>query len=232
MGPIVRSLVGELQHRQPLVDEVVVVDDGSSDGTAMAAHSAGARVVRGDGRDKGGAMQRGVRHSVGDIVVFCDADLHCFDPSFVVGLLGPLLVHDGLHFVKGCYERPFEGRQGEGGRVTELVAKPLLRTFFPHLGGFGQPLAGECAARREILAQVPFVQGYGVDIALLIDLAGRLGVHALAQVDLGRRVHRNRPLEELAPQAEEVLRTALSRAGTGAPVAEWPALAEQAPVRL
>ena len=177
-------------------------------------------------------MQRGVRHSVGDLVVFCDADVRCFDPSFVVGLIGPLLIHDGLHFVKGCYERPYEGRRGQGGRVTELVAKPLLRTFFPDLGRFGQPLAGECAARREALARVPFVQGYGVDIALLIDLAGRLGVHALAQVDLGRRVHRNRPLEELAPQAEEVLRTVLSRTGTGAPVAEWPALAEQVSARL
>ena len=101
VGSIVRSLVGELQHRHRLVDEVIVIDDGSSDGTAMAARSAGARVLRGAGGDKGGAMQLGVRASLGDVVVFCDADLRCFDASFVVGLVDPLLVDDRLHFVKG-----------------------------------------------------------------------------------------------------------------------------------
>ncbi|MGH9281903.1 MAG: hypothetical protein ACRD0S_03085, partial [Acidimicrobiales bacterium] len=128
-------------------------------------------------------------------------------------------------FVKARYERPLDGRAGEGGRVTELLAKPLLRTLFPELAGFAQPLAGECAAPRQVLEGVAFVGGYGVDIGLLIDVARRVGVDAMAQVDLGRRDHRNRPLAELGPQAELVLRTALARAGLAGAVPECPPLA-------
>ncbi|MDP8975910.1 MAG: glucosyl-3-phosphoglycerate synthase [Actinomycetota bacterium] len=228
IGAIVAALVDELQERHALLDEVLVVDDGSGDGTAARARSAGAQVVAGPRRGKGVAMQEGVRASSGDIVVFCDADVRGFDTAFVLGLVGPLLTHDEIGFVKGFYDRPYQGRHGEGGRVTELVAKPLLRTLFPNLSWVCQPLAGECAGRREVLTQLPFVIGYGVDIALLIDVARRFGRASLAQVDLGRRVHRNRPLDELGPQAEEVLRTVLARAGVGQAVPESPPLSGQA----
>jgi glucosyl-3-phosphoglycerate synthase len=152
--------------------------------------------------------------------VYCDADVRNFGAEFVVGLLGPLLTTDDVLFVKGHYRRPFDGRAGEGGRVTELMARPVLRVFFPELADLRQPLGGECAAPRGVLAQLPFVEGWGVDIGLVLDVANRYGTRSLAQVDLGERVHHNRPLDELSPQAEAVLRTALSRAGVHPPVPE------------
>lgn len=229
VGPIVRRVVGDLVRNHGLVDEVLVVDDGSSDGTATAAGDAGARVVRTSGvGGKGGAMWVGVFEAEGDIIAFCDADVRGFSSSFVVGLLGPLLAGDDVAFVKAFYERPYEDQPGQGGRVTELVAKPLLRRLFPHLASIVQPLAGECAGRREVLEQLPFVEGYGVDLALVIDVVERFGPRALAQVDLGHREHRNRPLQELAPQAEAVLATALARAGLVGQVVERPPLIEVA----
>ncbi len=228
IGAIVAALVVELQERDPLLEEIIVVDDGSVDGTASRACSAGAQVVRSSGRGKGAAMQEGLRASSGDVVVFCDADVVEFDTAFVLGLAGPLLTHVELGFVKGFYDRPYRGQHGQGGRVTELVAKPLLRTLFPTLSWLCQPLAGECAGRRDVLTRVPFVTGYGVDIALLLDIAQLFGAESMAQVDLGRRVHRNRPLEELGPQAEEVMRTVLARAGVAEAVPERPPLSRQA----
>lgn len=225
VGAIVRRVRRHLVDAHPLVDEVLVVDDGSADATAAVAREAGARVVAGTGGGKGGAMQAGLAAAEGDVIVYCDADVRGFRPSFVVGLLGPLLRGDGVVFTKGFYERPLGGRPGEGGRVTELLAKPLLRALFPALASLDQPLAGECAAPRAVLEQVPFVCGYGVDIALVIDVAERFGAGALAQVDLGRRTHRNRPLAELAPQAEAVLAAALSRAGLDGVVPHRPPLA-------
>lgn len=199
-----------------LVDEVIVVDDRSTDETAVEALRAGARVVRGPGVGKGEAMRLGVQCAEGDLVAFCDADVRNFTSGFVTGLLGPLLTHDDVRFVKGYYRRPYEGRAGEGGRVTELMARPLLRVLFPHLTGVLQPLGGECAAPRDVFEKVGFEPGWGVDIALVIDIAQAFGVSALAQVDLGERVHHNRPLAELGPQAEAILRTALERAGVEA----------------
>lgn len=231
VGPIVDAIRAGLGDRVPLVDEVLVVDDGSSDPTAAVAAAAGARVVPGTGGGKGGAMWTGLLEAEGDVVVFCDADLRDFGPRFVVGLLGPLLTGDDHGFVKGCYDRPFRGQPGQGGRVTELVAKPLLRTLFPALASVLQPLGGECAGRRGVLEQVPFVEGYGVDIGLVLDVCGRFGPSSMVQVDLGRRVHRNRSLEELGPQAEAVLRTALARAGLAGPVPERPPLAGAGPYR-
>ena len=224
VGAIVATIRRQLCEQHRLVDEVVVVDDRSSDATAAAARTAGARVVVGGGGGKGEAMQAGLAAAEGELVVYCDADVRPFRAGFVVGLLGPLLTDPAVGFVKGFYERPLDGREGEGGRVTELVAKPLLRVLLPALAGFTQPLAGEYAARRDVLEEVPFVQGYGVDIALLIDVAQRFGLTSMAQVDLGRRVHRNRPLAELGPQAEAVLRTVLARTGLGDPVEELPPL--------
>ncbi|HET6809497.1 MAG TPA: glucosyl-3-phosphoglycerate synthase [Acidimicrobiales bacterium] len=204
-----------------LVDEVIVVDDGSTDGTAAVAAAAGARVVtagtlledEGWGPGKGRAMWEGLYAASGDLVVFLDADVTNFGSHFVAGLLGPLLADPEVALVKAFYARPLGGAPGEGGRVTELTARPLLSVLFPHLASVVQPLAGECAGRREVLERVPFAHGYGVELGLLVDVSALVGTGALAQVDLGTRVHRNRPLAELSGQATAVLCAALQRAG-------------------
>ena len=204
-----------------LVDEVIVVDDRSTDATAAVAAAAGARVVtagtlledEGWGPGKGRAMWEGLYAASGDLVVYLDADVSNFGPHFVTGLLGPLLTDPDVALVKAFYARPLGGHPGEGGRVTELTARPLLSVLFPHLAPIIQPLAGECAGRREVLEQVPFAHGYGVELGLLVDVSALVGTGALAQVDLGTRVHRNRPLAELSGQATAVLCAALQRAG-------------------
>jgi glucosyl-3-phosphoglycerate synthase len=219
VGAIVRTIRQRLMEDVALVDEVLVVDDHSTDRTAAIAAAEGARVIDaatvlpeyGEGHGKGEALWKSLYASTGDVVVWCDADVRGFGPHFVTGLLGPLLTTDAA-FVKGFYDRSGDGPVG-GGRVTELVARPLLTLLFPALAPIAQPLGGEYAGRREVLEQVPFVQGYGVEMGLLVDLATRFGVQAIAQVDLGERRHRNRPLDELAPQALAVLHTALRRAG-------------------
>lgn len=220
VGGIVRCVERDLVA-PGLVDEIVVVDDGSSDTTSAVAAGAGARVVpagsllgdEGWGPGKGKAMWEGLYASSGDVVVYLDADVTNFGPHFVAGLLGPLLLDPDVALAKGFYERPLDGVAGQGGRVTELAARPLVSVLFPHLAGFVQPLAGECAGRREVLEQVPFTHGYGVDLGLLIDVAALAGPGALVQVDLGSRVHRNRSLPELSAQATAVLCAALDRAG-------------------
>lgn len=225
VGEVVGEVVGELVERRGLVDEVLVVDDGSLDGTAPAARAAGARVVaandvlpeHGPGAGKGEALWKSLAACDGDLVVWCDADLRRFCARSVTGLLGPLLTEPSVAFVKGSSRRPLAGHPDEGGRVTELLARPLISLLFPHLGGLRQPLTGEYAGRRSVLEQVPFAPGYGVDLGLLIDVATVAGVDAIAQVDLGDRLHRNRPLAELRTVAEDVLRTGLSRAGIAMP---------------
>jgi len=220
VGRIVTSIRRSLVDRVPVVDEIVVVDDDSADATAAVAAAAGARVVRasellpeaGPGSGKGNVLWKSLYACQGDLLCWVDADIRGFSAHFVTGLLGPLLTRPDLAFVKGFYRRPVQSGTG-GGRVTELVARPLLSQLFPHLSGFVQPLSGEYAGRREVLDDVPFVEGWGVELGLLVDVVARHGLTSVAQVDLGVRRHRNRPLEELGPQAMAILVTALRRAG-------------------
>ncbi len=224
IGPILGALLSGPVAASGLLDEVLVVDDGSTDGTAEVARSAGARVVRaadvlgdlGEEAGKGQALWSAVFASEGDVVAFLDADVTNFAPSFVIGLLGPVLTCDDVALVKAFYDRPLEGRATGGGRVTELVARPLIAVLLPHLAGVVQPLAGECAAPREVLERLPFPQGYGVELGLLADVASRFGPDSIAEVDLGTRAHRNRPVSELAPQAVAIVQVALDRAGVPA----------------
>jgi glucosyl-3-phosphoglycerate synthase len=214
-----------------LVDELIVLDSGSTDDTEIRAIAAGARVVTREQAlphlpprpGKGEVLWRSLAATNGDIVVFVDSDLIDPHPMFVPRLLGPLLTEDGIHLVKSFYRRPLNvgdvsdasGREGAtgGGRVTELVARPLLAALRPELGCVLQPLGGEYAATRDLLMSVPFAPGYGVEIGLLVDTYDRLGLEAIAQVNLGVRAHRNRPLAELGPMSRQVVATLLSRCG-------------------
>lgn len=224
VGSVVTSIRGALVDDLALVDEVVVVDDHSTDATAERAGDAGARVVdassvlvdHGHGHGKGEAMWKSLHQSSGDVVVWVDADIVDFNPSFVVDLLGPLLTDPEVAFVKGHYHRPESDGVG-GGRVTELLARPLLSQFFPDLAEVAQPLSGEYAGRRPLLESLPFTVGYGVDVALLIDAARTVGIERIAQVDLGVRHHRNRSLDELGPMALAVSQVILDRAGVRPP---------------
>jgi glucosyl-3-phosphoglycerate synthase len=217
VGPIVDAIVTVLTDRTggaPLVDDVVVVDDGSDDGTAALARRAGGRVIRSEARSggKGQAMRSALIATDADLIAFVDADVTNFGPHFVTGLLEPLLVDDSVTLVKGYYQRPLHGAPDGGGRVTELMARPVIELLFPHLASIGQPLAGETAAPRWVLEKCGLADGYAVELALLIDVASLYGVGSIAQVDLGVRVHRNRPLAELRPQATDILQAALARA--------------------
>ncbi|MCU1497375.1 MAG: hypothetical protein JWM47_1328, partial [Acidimicrobiales bacterium] len=224
VGAVVEAIRAALTGAADLVDEIVVVDDHSTDTTAAVAAAAGARVVdassvltdHGQGHGKGEALWKSLHQSVGDLVVWLDADIVDFDPGFVVGLLGPLLTDPATSFVKGHYHRPESDGVG-GGRVTELLARPLLAQFFPELSDVAQPLSGEYAGRRSLLEELPFVVGYGVDVALLIDAFHAVGIAGLAQVDLGVRHHRNRSLADLGPQALAVSQAILDRAGARPP---------------
>jgi glucosyl-3-phosphoglycerate synthase len=223
VGPITSALRRQLVEEVSLVDELVVVDSGSCDDTAAVAGRAGARVVRqdavlpqlGNQPGKGEALWKSLLVTEGDIVAFVDADLREFDAQFAVGLLGPLLTDHSIQFVKGFYDRPLANGEtvmpAGGGRVTELVARPLLNMHWPSLAYFVQPLAGEYAGRRSLLEQLPFVSGYGVEIAMLIDVFESTGLHAMAQVDLGTRQHRNANDAALGRMAAQVYLALLSR---------------------
>lgn len=213
-----------------LVDECVVVDSGSTDDTVTVARAAGARVV-GQGEvlpelparpGKGEVLWRALAATTGDLLVFLDSDLVDPDPGFVPALLGPLLTRDEVALVKGFYRRPLRIENEEsgtgGGRVTELLARPVLAALRPELSGVIQPLGGEYAVRRELAESLPFAPGYGVEIGLLLDTHSRLGLAGLAQVNLGVRKHRNRNLQQLGVMARQILGTALSRCVPGAAV--------------
>ncbi|MBM7772042.1 glucosyl-3-phosphoglycerate synthase [Actinokineospora baliensis] len=208
-----------------LVDELVVIDSGSTDRTRARAEAAGARVVHRDAvlpavaprPGKGEVLWRSLAATSGDLVVFLDSDLVDPDPAFVPHLLGPLLTAHGVHLVKGFYRRPLRLETEEvgtgGGRVTELLARPALSALRPELADVIQPLGGEYAATREFLTSVPFAAGYGVEIGLLLDAHTRYGLAGLAQVNLGVRKHRNRSLLQLGVMARQILGTALDRCG-------------------
>lgn len=224
IGGIVSTTSLELVGRG-LVDELVVVDDASTDATAEVAARAGARVVpsvasgepagppASGPRGKGAALARALEATSAELVVFLDADVENFGPHFVTGLLRPLLEDPRVVLVKGRYERPLNGAPTGGGRVTELVARPALSLLFPELAALAQPLAGETALRRSGVEGLELSPGYGVEIGLLVDVARRHGLEAIAEVDLGVRVHRNRSLAELAPEARDVLAALLARVG-------------------
>jgi glucosyl-3-phosphoglycerate synthase len=224
IGSLVRTVRAELMTDVPLVDELIVLDDRSADDTALVAADAGATVVpideihrvHGVGHGKGNALWATLVASTGTFVVWCDADVTSFRAGWVARLLAPLVEHDDVALVKAFYERP--SHRGGGGRTTELVARPLLSLYAPELTPLHQPLAGEFAARRDVMEAIPFVQGWGVEIAMLLDVAARCGVGAIGQVDLGVRVHRHRSLHELSVQAAEVTATLLDRVGGDPPV--------------
>jgi glucosyl-3-phosphoglycerate synthase len=227
IGPIAQC-VAELL-KAGLVDEAVVVDSASLDGTAEIAAAAGLRVVQedallsecGPAQGKGDAMWRALSVVESDVVAYLDADTENFNTGFVLGLLGPLICQPEIQFVKGCFQRPFRdgagpglesiARPGQGGRVTELLARPLLNLHAPELAVFDQPLAGEMAARRELLVRLPFSVGYGVEIAMLIDAWRAVGLDGLAQVDLGVRQNAHQSLRELSAMAYAVLVAASAR---------------------
>jgi glucosyl-3-phosphoglycerate synthase len=211
IGAIVGCIRSRLVDRFGLVDEILVVDDGSTDGTRTEALLHGAVVVSGPGLGKGEAMREARGRS--DYVVYLDGDVENFGDHFVTGLLGPLLFDPDVLLVKGAYSRPLGDQPSGGGRVTELAAKPLISLLFGELSSVVQPLAGETALRAGVLDEIELVGGYGVEMGLLVDVWSRWGTRAIAQVELGERRHRNRPLSELGPQAREVIGAALARAG-------------------
>jgi glucosyl-3-phosphoglycerate synthase len=219
------TIVADLQARTGLPDQVIVVDADSQDGTADIARAHGVEVFSenelmpgyGPAQGKGDAMWRSLSVARGDIIMFADADTTDFREHFVYGTLGPLLADPEVQFCKAAYRRPFS--QGEksvpdgGGRVTELMAKPLLNLFYPELAGFVQPLAGEFAGRRELLNAVPFFTGYGVEIGMMIDVFAEIGLEGMAQVDLGTRQNRHQTLANLTKMSSIVLRTVAMREG-------------------
>ncbi|GAA0489463.1 glucosyl-3-phosphoglycerate synthase [Streptomyces sp. NPDC046215] len=232
VGAIVATVRRELMSEAvPLVDELVVLDSGSTDRTAEVAAAAGARVVHRDAvlprlpavPGKGEVLWRSLLATGSDVVCFVDADLREFSADFVSGIVGPLLTDPDVDFVKAMYDRPlgpgFEGAgtpgPGQGGRVTELVARPLLNLHWPLLAGFVQPLGGEYAARRSLLERLPFPVGYGVELGLLVDALHTVGLDALAQVDVGVRKHRHQDGQALGRMAAAIYRTAQLRLARG-----------------
>lgn len=227
VGDVVTRVREALVDTVTLLDEIVVVDSDSTDSTYAVATDAGAVVHRcaeirpdlGSHPGKGEAMWKSQFVTTGELIVFMDADLTDWDTHFVPGLLGPLLTDPAVALVKGFYERPFAPADGaaavpfEGGRVTELVARPLIALLFPELGGLHQPLAGEWAVRRSLFETLSVPTGYAVELAALVDTVRALGPRGLAQVDLGTRAHRHQSLRDLGGMSRQILAAALTRAG-------------------
>ncbi|QKT07858.1 glucosyl-3-phosphoglycerate synthase [Gordonia sp. X0973] len=224
-----------------LVDDLVVLDSGSTDDTVAVARAAGARVVRREEAlpevppvdGKGEVLWRSIAATTADVIVFIDSDLVRPDPMFVPKLVGPILTQPEIELVKGYYRRPWRTAaqhiEDGGGRVTELVARPLLAALRPELSHVVQPLGGEYAGTRDLLASLPFAPGYGVEIGLLIDTLEARGPQAIGQVNLGVRMHRHRPLTELGVMSRQIVGTLLRRCGiadSGAPLVQFAAAAD------
>jgi nucleotide-binding universal stress UspA family protein len=223
IGLVIKRVRAALMERYPLIDQMVVIDSASDDRTVEIAEGLGIEVVQhadvlpemGAKRGKGEALWKSLHVLDGDIVAWIDTDISNIQPRFVYGLLGPLLREPRIQYVKGFYQRPIrEGTtivQEGGGRVTELMARPLINLFFPELSGMIQPLAGEYAGRRSLLETLPFFTGYAVEVGLLIDILEQAGLTALGQVDLERRIHRNQPLGNLSQMAFVILHAAIRK---------------------
>ena len=223
IGQEIVILKAELADNYPLLDEIAVVDSGSTDRTCEIAASFGAEVYVasehltecGNHPGKGENLWKALYLLNGDIIVYVDTDIKNIHPRFVYGLVGPLIGDPEVHYVKAFYDRPlaFSGglRPTGGGRVTEILIRPLFSLFYPELAAILQPLSGEYAGRRSILEQIPFPVGYGVETAMLIDIYERLGLYAFAQTDLDRRIHRNQETIALGRMAFGLLRTFMSR---------------------
>lgn len=214
IGPIVKT-VNELMRTTGLVDEVVVMDDNSEDATAKTARNEGASVYQVATvepsvtiRGKGSALWKSLFVTTGSLLVFIDADLYNFNERFITGPCSVLLSNDTLHLVKASYRRPLLTDDGQlengGGRVTELLVRPLLNLFLPDLALVQQPLAGEYAIRRSSLQTLQFYSGYGVEIGLVLEYYFTMGAKSIGQVELGKRIHRNRPLSELSVMSSEI----------------------------
>lgn len=232
VADVVTQIRAALMVETPLVDELIVIDSLSTDGTAARAAEAGAQVHAvgdiapglGSRAGKGEALWQSLFAASGDILVFIDADLTEWGPHFVTGLLGPLLEDERTLLVRGFYDRVFDlGGEitTEGGRVTELVARPLLALQWPQLSGVVQPLAGEWAARRSLMEQLPVPVGYGVEFSTLVDTDARFGLDTIAQVDLGRRAHRHQSVHNLGVMAAEILAVARRRSAAPYPDEVW-----------
>jgi glucosyl-3-phosphoglycerate synthase len=223
VGRVISTIQKEMIERIPLVDEIVLVDSSSTDSTRSIARSLGIPVhihqeilpAHGARAGKGEALWKSLFVTTGDIIIWIDTDIVNIHPRFVYGLLGPMITHPEIQFVKGFYRRPLKVNDrlqaGGGGRVTELTARPLLNLFFPELSGIIQPLSGEYGGRRAALEQLPFSSGYGVEIGLLTDVFERFGLDAIAQVDLQERVHHNQPLESLSKMSFAIIQTVVRR---------------------
>jgi len=219
VGAVVERARRTLLEEHPLLDEILVVDSSSTDATREVARAAGATVHLareiGPAMDipegKGTNMWKSLFVARGSIVVFIDADIIGFGPHFIYGLVAPLLACDDLVWTKAFYRRPFvtgsEVLEGYGGRITEILVRPLLSTWYPELARVHQPLSGECAFRMEAARSIPFSSGYSVEVQLLLNLYRQYGLSRIAQVDMDERQHRNRPLEQLGHASMAILRT-------------------------
>jgi glucosyl-3-phosphoglycerate synthase len=224
IGPIVKCIRQELVERYPLLDEIVLIDSRSTDRTREICEELGIPVYihqdilpeQGSLNGKGEALWKSLHVLKGDIIAWIDTDIRNIHPRFVYGLIGPFLKDQRVQFVKGFYKRPIRGPGGVlqstgGGRVTELMARPMMNLFYPELSGLIQPLAGEQAGRRAVLEQLPFFTGYGVETGLLIDLLLQYGLRSIGQVDLKRRVHRNQSLASLSVMSNVILQVVMQR---------------------
>jgi len=223
VGAILKTIREELMEKFPLVDQLAIIDSRSLDQTVEIARAQGAEVYFDDeimpevGAEsgKGEALWKSLYVLEGDIIVWVDSDIKNFHPRFVYGIAGALIAHQEVSFVKGFYRRPIQ--EGErvalsgGGRVTELVVRPMLSFFYPDLSFLIQPLSGEYGGRRSLLESVPFFTGYGVETGLLLDIYEKRGLEAFAQVDLEVRLHENQPLPSLSKMAFGIFKTLLIR---------------------